>query len=362
MVSVRRRAFACAAASAALLLAACGATSDRVLHMEPNPRGAGPTIFFPPAPQVPRYFFAGQLIGEQNYVDANSQARKGITGALKWIAGLAAGEDEPEQLLRPQTGATDGEGRVYVTDASRQAVVVFEPTGGLQTWEIAYGGERFRTPVGLAVGPDRIFIADADLALVAVLDRKGRPLAPIGAGAFRRPTGVAFDAATGRLFVADTHAHDVKVFDAQGKLVSTLGRRGEGTGEFNFPTHVAYANGELVVADTMNSRVQVFERGEKHRLSVGTRGLNVGNMVRPKGVSVDSEGNLYVVESYYDHLLVYNREGQFLLGIGGLGKDAGQFYLPTGVWVDARNRVFVADMYNGRIVVLQFLGGDNPRT
>ena len=33
----------------------------------------------------------------------------------------------------------------------------------------------------------------------------------------------------------------------------------------------------------------------------------------------------------------------------------------SGVWVDERNRVFVADMFNGRVVVLQFLGGDATR-
>ena len=106
----------------------------------------------------------------------------------------------------------------------------------------------------------------------------------------------------------------------------------------------------------MNSRVQVFDGGS-HRLTVGARGLYVGNLVRPKGVTVDSQGNIYVVESYFDHLLVYDRLGNFLLGISGLGRDAGQFYLPAGVWTDDRNRVFVADMFNGRVVVLQVLGG-----
>ena len=355
------RVAACAGTTLILLLAACASPSDRVLRMEPDPRAARTPIFFPPAPEVPRYFYAGQLIGEHNYVDPNGTKNR-VVGALRWIAGVDAANEAPEQLLRPHTGATDDNGRVYVTDGTRQGILVFDPVGGLETWEVAHGLRNFRTPVGIAVSGQRVFVADADLGFVAVLDHKGKPLAPIGEGMLTRPTGVALDERGGRLFVADTHAHDIKVFDLQGKLLTRLGTRGEGPGEFNFPTHIAYANQELVVADTMNSRVQVFERGEKHRLSVGTRGLYVGNLVRPKGVSLDSEGNIYVVESYFDHLLVFNRDGQFLMGLGGLGKEIGQFYLPSGVWVDSRNRVFVADMFNGRIVVLQFLGGDNPRT
>ena len=89
----------------------------------------------------------------------------------------------------------------------------------------------------------------------------------------------------------------------------------------------------------------------------GQRGLYLGNLVRPKGVSVDAEGNVYVVESYHDSLLVFSRGGEFLLPIGGTGTATGRFYLPSGVWVDARNRVHVADMFNGRVVLFQFLGG-----
>jgi DNA-binding beta-propeller fold protein YncE len=80
-------------------------------------------------------------------------------------------------------------------------------------------------------------------------------------------------------------------------------------------------------------------------------------MVRPKGVSVDGEGNVYVVESFHDHLLIYNSGGEFLMSIGGVGSAPGQFHLPAGVWVDARNRVFVADTLNSRVSVFQFLGG-----
>jgi DNA-binding beta-propeller fold protein YncE len=148
------------------------------------------------------------------------------------------------------------------------------------------------------------------------------------------------------------------VLDLAGNLKRVLGRRGEGEGEFNYPTHLAFAEGELYVTDTMNSRIQVLDGASgSMRRSFGTRGLYVGNLVRPKGIALDSERNVYVVESYYDHLLVFDRHGRFLMGIGGLGAESGKFYLPAGVWTDHLNRVFVADMFNGRVVLFQHLGG-----
>ena len=151
---------------------------------------------------------------------------------------------------------------------------------------------------------------------------------------------------------------DLKVFDDAGTLLRVIGQRGEGAGEFNYPSHLAFVQDELYVTDTLNSRIQVFAaRTERPSRRFGSRGLALGNLVRPKGVGVDGEGNVYVVESYYDSLLVFSREGEFLMPIGGTGKSTGRFYLPAGVWVDARNRVHVADMFNGRIVLFQFLGG-----
>lgn len=353
---------ACGVLALVALLAGCAAP-ERVLRLDPDPKGSGRGIFWPGAPEVPRYVYAGQLIGEGNYVDASGAARSRVASALAWVAGLVAGADAPEGLLRPGAGTIDAVGRVYVSDTSRQAVVVFDPARGMEVWEQASGLTRFATPVGIAATPDgRVFVADADLGAVVALARDGKPAGLIGKGVLKRPTGVAYDAAGARLFVVDTHAHDIKVFAADGRLVATFGRRGEGEGELNYPTHVALAQGELYVSDTMNSRVQVLSAADgRHRLTVGTRGLYVGNLVRPKGVSVDGEGNIYVVESYYDQVLVFDRHGAFLLAIGGLGKDIGQFYLPAGLWTDSRNRVFVADMFNGRVVVLQFLGGDNGR-
>lgn len=341
-----------------ILLAACAAPEKRRLHFGVDEAPEGKRMLWPQPPEIPRYLYAGTLTGEQNFVGGEQPS--GLRRVFDWIVGLAGEPAEPMVLQRPMTGVVDEAGRVYITDVSRAGVFVFDGVGGqLQVWSIAEGRQPFSAPAGIARAADgTLFVADAELGFVARLDAKGAPLGAIGRGVLRRPTGLARDAASGRLFVADTYAHDIKVFGPDGQLQTVLGRRGESAGEFNFPTHLAYADGELYVTDTMNSRVQVIDAASgAARRSVGERGLFVGNLVRPKGVAVDSERNLYVIESYHDHLLIYDRKGQFLMGFGGLGMTTGRFYLPAGVWTDALNRVFIADMFNGRVVVFQFLGG-----
>lgn len=340
------------------LLGACASMPGprAQLHYGMDDAPEGQRLMWPAAPEVPRYLYTGTLVGEPNFQRPSSG---GLAAFGRWLAGLDAAPDAPQVLQRPSVVLGDEAGRLYVSDTSRQAVFVFdEPAGELRLWEQADRSRRFTAPAGLALGAGRLYVADAELAAVFVLDLQGQPLARIGQGLLQRPTGLARDAASGQLFVADTQAHDIKVFNDAGELLQVIGRRGTGPGEFNFPTHLAFAGGELYVTDTLNNRVQVFGAGgQLVTRQFGERGLQLGNLVRPKGVAVDGEGNVYVVESYYDSLLVFSPKGEFLLPIGGTGTATGRFYLPAGVWVDSRNRVHVADMFNGRVVTFQFLGG-----
>lgn len=314
---------------------------------------------WPPPPERPRYRYLGELTGEENFTEDDGKKNNTALKVFNWLVGLTGFGADRVVLQRPQSGAVDEEGRVYITDVSRRAVYVFDKPGGkLQIWDMARADTPFDTPVGIALGANgQILVADAALHSVFRLGRDGQALGEFGREVLKRPTGLARDAATGRVYVADTYAHDIKVFNDGGQLLKVIGRRGDANGEFNFPTYLAYAAGRLYVTDSMNSRIQELDSEGKPLFAFGHRGLYVGNMVRPKGVAVDREGDIYVVESFYDKLLVFDRKGRTLLALGSTGKEAGQFFLPAGVWTDKQDRVYVADMFNGRVVVLQFLGG-----
>lgn len=345
--------------AAMLALAGCATNSTPArLHYGVTDAPEGKRIMWPAEPEIPRYQYAGQLTGEENFVYDEDKS-SGFVTFLKWVVGFFE-EDRPNILQRPQAIVADEQERIYVTDVGRGAVFVFDkPAGELRIWEYAIGNRRFIAPIGLALAQDGgIWVTDSELQVVAKIGADGNPLAPIGAGVLQRPTGLARAPDSGLLYVADTYAHDIKVFTPDGRLDRIIGERGEAPGEFNFPTHLALRNGKLYVTDTMNSRIQIIPlTGDGEIQVLGKRGLYVGNLVRPKGVAVDSENNIYVVESYFDNLLVFNEDGEFLMPIGGSGYETGKFYLPGGVWVDAFDRVFVADTFNGRITLFNYLGG-----
>lgn len=320
---------------------------------------------WPPPPEKPRYAFIGELTGMRNFKVAEGQeGPQGAEKALMWIAGVDPATGFRRRgvegvLQRPQTGAVDEMGRVFVTDSSRSAVFLFDNIKGtLRVWTEAEAGLSFSSPVGIAMGrPGEVLVTDAELGLVFRLSREGRPLSSFGHGLLTRPTGLARDGKNGLVYVADTRGHDIKVFDDNGEFIRLIGGPGEGEGEFNAPTHLAFSRDKLYVTDTLNARVQVFDQDGRFLRMLGKRGNFVGNLVRPKGVAADIDGNIYVVESLHDHLLVYDARGEFLLPIGGTGKEVGSFYLPSGIWTDRGKKIFVSDMFNGRVMMFQYLGG-----
>jgi len=317
------------------------------------------TKTWPSSLEKPRYAYVGELTGENNFQSENLENRGATIKFFEWITGLTGNRPDPVVLRRPQSGVVDNQGRVYVTDIGRGAVFVFDKPGGqLKIWDLAREDTRFATPIGIALGAQgEVLVTDADLHSVFRLNINGKPVGEFGNDILKRPTGLARDPNNGRIYVADTHAHDIKVFSDDGKLLEVIGKRGENDAQFNSPTFLAFASGKLYVTDTLNSRIQVLDMHGKLIKKFGQRGLYIGNLVRPKGIAVDSENNIYVIESLYDNLLVYDDQGRILLALGGTGKDTGEFYLPSGVWTDSNDQIYVADMFNGRITVLQFLGG-----
>lgn len=312
---------------------------------------------WPDLPEVPRYRYAGQLLGDKNFTEAESHEPGVFIRALQWVAGLDDNKSDEHSLVRPQSGMVAGN-RTYVTDVGRGAVFVFDSlVAELQIWGLADMGVGFVSPIGITQGPDQtVLVSDSELKRVVRLSSDGIPLGSFGTGQLSRPTGIARDEASGRVYVVDTHAHDIKVFDDSGYLLNTIGKSGIAEGEFNSPTHITISNNRLYVSDTLNARIQVLSLEGELISAFGKRGLYLGNMTRPKGVAIGIDGNIHVIESYHDHLLVFNEAGDFLLPISGSGNDIGQFYLPAGAWSDAQGRIYVADMYNGRVIIFQYLG------
>ncbi len=296
------------------------------------------------------------------YVESFSSSEHYGAGRRNWLRDAVLGPDgrKLERMVKPYAATTDRQGRLYVTDTGIGAVWVFDPEQKQVRFLGNEGPVRLATPSGVAVDERGVvFVADTKLDRVVGFDQAGKVVLAIGqADEFYSPAGLAVDPRSGYLYVADSGRHKIRVYETVGgRFLFEFGRRGTGPGEFNFPTHLAFHRGRLYVTDTMNFRVQVFTPDGTFVRRYGEMGDRFGQLARPKGVGVDSEGHVYVVDAAFGNFQIFNGEGELLLFVGRTGREPGEFWLPAGLHIDGRDRIYVVDQYNRRVQVFQYLGG-----
>lgn len=347
---------AVAALGAALLaLGGCAST-------DPKPQGPEetPDLVWPLPPEQPRVRYIGSYRFQKDVEDGLNKGR--VLDSL-----LGREEGTGEGLRKPLGVYADKDGRIFVADTGWGKVVVFDvPNKSFAFWGTRGKGSLSKPIAITSDSAGHVYVTDVLQRRVVVFDKDGNYFSAMGkSGELEAPTGIALDEARKRIYVVDTKRHDIAVFDFDGNLVSTIGERGNGLGQFNFPTHLAVdGQGKIYVSDSMNFRVQILDPDGTPLKSFGKNGQNLGDLSRAKGIAVDSEGHVYVVDAAFNNFQIFDQEGKLLLYVGSLGREPGQFWLPAGAYIDGRDRIYVADQYNFRVQVFQYLGdkGEAPTT
>ncbi len=328
----------------ALALAALGACAPAPL----KPEDQAPLVW-PDLPNPPRIAYVRQFSRPDDFGIAK--------GFFQRLGELIFGGNEA-RLIRPMAVVATN-GVVYVADPGANGVHRFDQTEGRYDLVVAEGGQALPSPVGLALGGEgEVYVADSDLGKVLVIRPGAKIATPLALPDMTQPTGIAFDKGTGNLYVVDTGAHRVNVFKRDSTLAFDFGGRGDGAGEFNYPTLIWLdPAGRLYVADSLNFRIQTFDSRGRYLSKFGQVGDGSGDNMRPKSVATDSHGHVYVVDALLSALQIFDAQGRYLLSVGGIGGDRGEFWLPAGIFIGENDTIYIADSYNQRIQVLRYIGG-----
>ncbi len=304
---------------------------------------------WPPPPDPPRIKLQEVLTGRID-VEPKSRFQKILLGASP--------QSPYDDLVKPFGVAFDPDGRILVSDPGLAAVLRFDRSGRRLDVLGVRGPLRLKLPLGLTVADDgRIFVADGKLLKVVAMDAEGKLLNTYGsAGELVNPTDAELSPDGTRLFVADSKAHKVVVFDtATAKPLASFGRRGEGEGEFSFPTSLAFdGEGNLLVVDQLNSRVQLLSPDGEYLDELGGLGVGFGNFVRPKDVAVDGRGLIYVTDNAFNNLQLFDADLTLLTFVGEGGRGPGQFHGASGVAVRGEE-LAVVDQLGRRVQIFRFL-------
>lgn len=331
-----------------LLLLSCGPSKALIDYTMSE------AIVWPGSPAKPRIKYLWSL-----------QRLRGGEGPGKLVRYLAGDMDvdvtdprSSDVMVKPHGIFVDSKNRLYVTDTGARRVAVINLDNAETFFIKSMEKQVLISPIGVVSEPGgRIYVSDSERKKVAVYSSKGKFLKYFE-GDFKRPTGLAINLLAGLIYVVDTWEHTIYVYNLEGKRLQAIGQRGEGIGQFNYPTHAFIdRDGLIYVSDTLNFRVQVFSPTGRVITSFGFVGDTYDAFDKIKGISVDSGGNIYVVDSVHDTVKIYNIKGQILLFFGGKGSFYGKFVLPTGIYIDSRDRIFVSDSANMRVQAFELIHG-----
>jgi DNA-binding beta-propeller fold protein YncE len=158
------------------------------------------------------------------------------------------------------------DGRLLVSDTRNHRVQIFQNDQLVAVLgELGDGNDQFRLPTASAVNTERdILVLDSKHGLIKVFGPDLKFKAGFGGvGSAPRllnmPQGMRLDS-NGHVWVADTGNHRIQEFSPTGTLLSVVGKKGSGPGEFDSPTGVVCREDKVYVADNGNRRVQILAR------------------------------------------------------------------------------------------------------
>jgi DNA-binding beta-propeller fold protein YncE len=213
-------------------------------------------------------------------------------------------------------------------------------------------------PLSITVRPPTIYPEIGMKGEKAIYSTKGEDM-----GAVDSPVGAVLDPSCTQCVLADSANHRIQVFDVTtGNALCSYGVHGKNAGEFSCPSHVCVlqqgTSTFTCVTDMLNHRVQIFEGTTtgKFLRAMGTKGGGDGQLLFPRGVAANEDGELYVCDQGNHRMCVFNAAtGACVRKFGGKGTGPGQFNTPIAVTVDMDGRVLVTDK-NHRVQVFDKLG------
>ncbi len=154
--------------------------------------------------------------------------------------------------------------------------------------------------------------------------------------------GLAFK--SGQLFVCDTGRNYVAELDLKKKSFTAIGR--DYPGQLKKPVGVAVdTDGTTYVADTGLKCIMVYSP-EGHY----ARAIGLAAKLAAADVAV-YEDKLYVCESEQGQIIIFDKiTGEERKRLGTKGSDKGQLFLPSSLTLDPDGNVFVSDTGNSRVM------------
>ncbi len=250
---------------------------------------------------------------------------------------FVVGENESQRIVKPY-GLAIKNGKLYVCDTILGGLEIIDLVSGEFKYFTPSGLGELKKPINCHVDEDgNLYVADAKRRQIVVFDENGKYINSFGNAADIKPTDVF--AYQDKLWVIDLNNHMVKVYSKDNyELLNSFPNASVDSPEYlRSPTNLHVIDDKVYVSDIGDFKIKIFTTDGEFISAIGSYGRNMGQFVRPKGIAVDNNLNLFVVDAGFDNVQIFGADGSLLMFFGGSYKKPGDMWLPAKVIVDYDN-------------------------
>ncbi len=285
-------------------------------------------IIFPPPPDTVRIQYLTRF---SNSLD--------VTGQRSSFMQYILGKDEGKPIIKPY-GIYIFKGRIYICDSILGGLEIIDLNKGSFEYFQPQGLGLIKKPINCFVDKDgMLYVADADRRQIVVFDKELHYKASFCNAKEMKPTDIQVK--DDEIWVCDIRGHQIHVYSKpEYKLLRSfpVNKNNPKTDEFlNSPTNIFVTDDYVYVSDFGAFKIKVFTRDGKFVRSIGSYGKALGQFVRPKGIAVDKGGLLHVVDAGFENVQIFNQNGKLLMFYGGKYEHPGNLWLPAKVIIDYDN-------------------------
>ncbi|NOX64569.1 MAG: hypothetical protein GXO85_01930 [Chlorobi bacterium] len=280
-----------------------------------------------------------------------------VTGKQSSFMEYVAGEEGGNPIIKPY-GIKIYKGKIYICDTILGGLEIIDLNEHTFEYFQPKGFGTIKKPINVDIDNNgNIYVADAERREVVVFDNDLNYINSFGNPAELKPTDVFFY--DNKLFVSNMLKHRIEVYDTGNydhlyNLPDSNYQQGD-PGFLNSPINICVANNILYVSDFGAFKIKEFTLKGEFIDSVGSYGKGLGQFVRPKGIAVDKEGKLYVVDAGFENVQIFDKKGNLLMFFGGTYNGPGGMWLPAKVIIDYDNlkyfQKYVDDRFNLKYLI-----------
>lgn len=283
------------------------------------------TLFFPDPPEEPKLQF---LTSFSSSKDIEQKA----SGFSQFIFGK---EESPQKPIIKPYGVRVRNGKIFVCDTVSNAIEILNLNDRTFQYFRPQGRQQLLNPINLDVDDHgQMFIADARRGQVLIFNDHGDFISSIGNKGEFKPTDVV--AKGDRIYISDLKTNSVRMYDPNGNtfLYAIPNAKTAKKGQLFSPINIDVdKEGNIYVSDLGAFNVKKFNSEGVLLKVIGNIGDSPGSFARPKGIAVDREGHIYVVDAAFNNVQIFDSSGKLLLFFPE-SNDELQLVLPAGITID----------------------------